>query len=63
VSIHDAAVAPSISTDLDQADSFGPRPAPSSVIRSLSPERGGGDMDIETLNGPIEPQSAIMKGN
>jgi hypothetical protein len=33
------------------------------VIRSLSPERRGGDMNIETLDGPIEPQSAIMKGN
>ena len=23
----------------------------------------GGDMNIERLDGPIEPQSAIMKGN
>jgi hypothetical protein len=43
------------------------------VIRSLATARNtpryrpkahqGGDMTIETLDRPIEPQSAIMKGN
>jgi hypothetical protein len=31
--------------------------------RGRSEANQGGDMTIETLDRPIEPQSAIMKGN
>jgi hypothetical protein len=32
------------------------------ATRAAAPKPSGGDMTIETLERPIEPQSAIMKG-
>jgi hypothetical protein len=34
-----------------------------SITRQCNGATQGGDMNIERLDGPIEPQSAIMKGN
>jgi hypothetical protein len=44
-------------------DRIGPRPTGTCCDSITPPRDEGGDMNIEMLERPIEPQSAIMKGN